>query len=146
MNFKIPQNLEIEDKIVGPLTMRGLIIAGVGGGIAYLAYMKLDDQTWPIIAVPVIALTVAIIFVRINNMSFLQWLAALILLFLKPQKRVWKKLSDSPEVFIDPAQLKKHKQEQQKKDEIGTIRDEKQKKLQELAKHLQQNQLTNKNG
>lgn len=31
MQYKIPQNVQIEDKIVGPLTLKQLIICGVGG-------------------------------------------------------------------------------------------------------------------
>lgn len=29
MQYKIPQNVQIEDKIVGPLTMKQLIICGI---------------------------------------------------------------------------------------------------------------------
>jgi len=136
MNFKIPQNLEIKDKIVGPLTMQGLIIAGVGGAIAYWAYMKLDDDTWPWIAIPVVLITLAVIFVKINDMPFLKWLYHLLLfLVFIPQKRVWAKLSDSPEILMDfnTIQVKK---EIDKKTNIENLKEEKRKKLENLAKQL----------
>ena len=41
MQYKIPQNVRIEDKIVGPLTLKQLIILGVGGGITYAIYVAL---------------------------------------------------------------------------------------------------------
>ena len=138
MQYKIPQNLEIEDKIVGPLTLKGLIIAGVGGGIAYFAYMKLDDDTWPFIAVPVVLLTLAIIFVRINNMSFIQWISALLILMLTPTKRVWIKLSDSPGEMLETIKVKT-KNTTNKEDDIQHLKEEKRKKLKELADQLKNN-------
>jgi len=139
MQYKIPQNLEIADKIVGPLTMRGLIIAGVGGGIAYFAYMKLDDNTWPFIAVPVVLLTLAIIFIRINNMSFLQWLSALLILMLTPNKRVWIKLSDSPGEMLDTINIKK-KTNINKENNLQNLKEEKRRRLRELADQLRINE------
>jgi len=105
MQFKIPQNVEIKDKILGPLSFRDLVIAGVGGGIAYTAYIGLDNQTWPIIAIPVVLLTLAIIFVKINNMSFSEWIYSLLLFIITPQKRVWKNMSDDAillDLIINP--------------------------------------------
>ena len=37
MQFKIPQDVQRADKIVGPLTLRELIIVGIGGGFTYAA-------------------------------------------------------------------------------------------------------------
>lgn len=137
MQFKIPQNLDIEDKIVGPLTMKGLVIAGVGGAICYWAYMNLDDETWPIIVFPVGLLTIAIIFVRINDMSFLKWIYSLFLLFTLPQKRVFKKLSDSPEIMFDTSILIEKKiKKDDKREELEKLKEEKRKKLEALQEHL----------
>ena len=35
---KIPQNVYVEDRIVGPITLRQLIITGIGAGIGYTFY------------------------------------------------------------------------------------------------------------
>jgi len=134
MHYKIPQNLDIEDKIVGPLTMRGLIIAAVGGGISYWSYMKLDDDTWPVIVVPVTLITVAVIFVKIQNMTFLEWLSALMLLLLKPQKRIWQKLSDSPEMKVDPNEIQIEIKKAKKQETIEEIQSNKLDKLEQLRK------------
>lgn len=137
MQFKIPQNLDIEDKIVGPLTMKGLIIASVSGAICYWCYMNLDDQTWPIIVFPVGLITVAILFVRINDMTFLRWIYSLFLLFTLPQKRGWKKLSDSPEIMLDASLLiQKAIKNNDKQDEIIKSREEKKKQLEILQEQL----------
>jgi len=100
MQFKIPQNVQIEDKIIWILSIKDLIIIGVGGGIAYLAYLGLDSQTWPIIVVPVVLFTLAIVFVKLNDMKFTQWFFTLILYLLRPQKRVWKNMSND-DILLD---------------------------------------------
>lgn len=99
MRFKIPQNVQIEDKILWILSIKDLVIAGVGGGIAYVAYLELDGQTWPFISIPVVVLTLAIIFVKLNNMSFGQWVYSLALYLIRPQKRVWQNMSNEPVLF-----------------------------------------------
>lgn len=35
---KIPQNVYVEDRIIGPVTLKQLIITGVGAGISYVLY------------------------------------------------------------------------------------------------------------
>ena len=42
MQYKIPQNVQIEDKIVGPLTLKQLGILGFGGATAYLPFQGVE--------------------------------------------------------------------------------------------------------
>ena len=35
---KIPQNIYVEDRIIGPVTLKQLIITGLGMGISYVLY------------------------------------------------------------------------------------------------------------
>jgi hypothetical protein len=103
MQFKIPQNVQIADKIIGPLSMKDLAICGFGGGIGYVAYLQLDNQTWPFITIPAVLITIAVIFVKISDMTFSQWTYSLILYISRPQKRVWKNMSN--DVFLLDAVL-----------------------------------------
>jgi hypothetical protein len=92
--FKIPVDVQIEDKIVGPLTFRHLLIVGVGGGLAYAVYTALVQRYyWPIWLPPtalISLLTLAFAFLNIFNMTFFQFLLALIEFNLLPKKRIWK--------------------------------------------------------
>ena len=38
LQYKIPQDIGIEDKIVGPFSLRQLLIVAVGGGISYAIF------------------------------------------------------------------------------------------------------------
>ena len=44
MQAKVPQNVQMADKIVGPLTLRHMIILGAGGGLAYLVFTILSKN------------------------------------------------------------------------------------------------------
>ena len=95
MQYKIPQNVQIEDKIVGPLTFKQLIILGVGGGISYTIYLTLAKQfyveVWLPIIAPIVLITLALAFVKPLGVDFSKYIALLLEFFLKPRKRMWLK-------------------------------------------------------
>ncbi len=93
--IKIPQNVYIEDRIVGPLTLKQVIICAIGGGFSYAMFASIS-KTYGEIALPIqilvwipAAVSVLFAFVRINDLSMMR----LCLLFLeklnKPSTRTW---------------------------------------------------------
>lgn len=93
MQFKIPQNVQMEDKIVGPVTLRQMVILGAGGGIDYFIYVALAKthgwQVW-ILPVAIIAIiTLAMAFVKIKGIPFIQYAFLSIEFYFKPRQRVW---------------------------------------------------------
>ncbi|EKD63078.1 MAG: hypothetical protein ACD_51C00351G0004 [uncultured bacterium] len=95
MQFKVPQNVQMEDKIVGPLTLKQLIICAVGGGIAYFIYISTSKayviSVWlPATAIPAL-ITVAIAFVRIHDISFIKFVLLQIERLIRPGKVYFEK-------------------------------------------------------
>lgn len=93
LQYKIPQNVQIEDKIVGPLTLKQLVILGIGGGITYAIYTGLASkyyiETWLIpTAIPGL-LTLAFTFLKIGGIPFGKWILLMVEYFIKPKKRVF---------------------------------------------------------
>lgn len=93
MQYKIPQDVQIEDKIVGPLTLKQLISLGVGGGISYAIYVTLARnffiETWLIpTAIPAI-FTLLITFVKINGVPFGKWVFLMAEFMMKPKVRTF---------------------------------------------------------
>ena len=92
---KIPQNVYIEDRIVGPLTLRQIITMAIGGGISYSMYASLakaygsvDLITTIIVWTPaVIAAAFAII--KINDLTLSRILLLVIERMLKSPVRTW---------------------------------------------------------
>lgn len=135
--FKIPVDVQVEDKIVGPLTLRHLIITGVGSGISYFLYILLQPKyIWTVWVPPivlVIGLTLAIAFVKIHDMTFFQFILATIEFNFLPKKRMWQKGSgDVYESFVSPPKVKKQNtpNKQNKANEFS------EKKINELTKIL----------
>jgi len=89
MEFKVPQNVQREDKILGPLTIKGFIICGGGFGLMYISYLIFSDVVYPIIDLIILVLTILFTFVKIHDMTFFNYILAMILFYFKPQKRVW---------------------------------------------------------
>ena len=52
LQYKIPQDVQREDTIIGPITMRQLIICAIGGGIAYTLYMILSKSYYMSVWLP----------------------------------------------------------------------------------------------
>ncbi|MBU1019505.1 MAG: PrgI family protein [Patescibacteria group bacterium] len=100
MQFKIPQDVQQADKIVGPLTLKQLIITAIGGGISYFIYMSTSKlyvvQVWAIATAIPALLTIAIAFVKINDIPFLKFLLLQIERFIKPRYRHFEKSTGDP--------------------------------------------------
>jgi hypothetical protein len=139
MQFKVPQDVQREDHIVGPLTFKQLIICGVGGIIAYTIYIALAKTYLWITWFPPIALvtmvTLAFAFVRPLDLSFSKWIARWIEFSLLPRKRIWIKSSAEFYSSLDSTNANQTKQHKATEDKNEAILD-KQKKMEELSKFL----------
>lgn len=138
MQFKIPQDVQREDKIVGPLTLKQLLICMVGGGVAYGLYISLAKvyfvEVWlpPVLVITVI--TVGIAFIRINDVTFTHFLMLLMEYNFLPKKRFWQKTDGDPMLIV-------MNEPEQKKVEQKKVEGPKKsmKSLHEISKMLDQN-------
>lgn len=93
MQFKVPQNVQREDKIVGPLTLKQLIICGIGFAVAYAIYNTLNrDYIWVTWFLPVgivAIITLAFAFLRPLDLSFTRFILRWIEFTFLPRKRFW---------------------------------------------------------
>jgi len=93
MQYKIPQNVRIEDKIVGPLTLKQLISLGIGGGITYAIYVGMANEfvfiAWFIPTAISALITVLFTFVKIRGLSFIKWTLLMGEYLKNPKKRIF---------------------------------------------------------
>ncbi|MFA6521773.1 MAG: PrgI family protein [Candidatus Gracilibacteria bacterium] len=96
MQFKVPQDVLRPDKIVGFLTLRQLVIVGLGAGLCYSLYMILSKQylieIWLPPVVLVALVTGAFAFFRYHDLPFEKMILAFAEYKLNPQVRVWQKM------------------------------------------------------
>lgn len=94
----VPQFIDVEDKIIGPISARQFIIL-----LAMLLLVTLEFKIFTLgkfllSGLPTIALAITFSFVRINGQPFHVFLLNMVQTFRKPRLRVWDKSLIDPEV------------------------------------------------
>ncbi|MDD2807431.1 MAG: PrgI family protein [Patescibacteria group bacterium] len=90
--FVVPQFIDVEDKILGPITVRQFIIILVGGGIDFVAY-KLSDFTLFLLQFVIVSLISFIVaFIKINGRPIHYFLLNVFQTVKRPKRRVWQKI------------------------------------------------------
>lgn len=70
MRYQVPQFIEVEDKIFGPLTLKQFIYLAGGGGLCLVYFTFLPIYLMILFALPTIALSLALAFYEINGRPF----------------------------------------------------------------------------
>lgn len=99
MQFNVPQFIEIEDKIIGPLTLKQFLYLAAGGAILFIAWFFLKLWAFLIIAVPIALIGIFFAFYRVNGRPFIAFIGAVLGYFTKPRLYVWKKTINSSSWF-----------------------------------------------
>lgn len=72
MRYQVPQFIEVEDKIFGPLTARQFIYLAGGGGVTLAAFSTLPIIWAGIISMPFVGLAIALAFYKVNGQPFIK--------------------------------------------------------------------------
>jgi hypothetical protein len=97
MQFQVPQFIEIEDKIFGPLTLKQFLYLAGGAGAAIALYIYIPFKILAIILIlPIIAFSVMLAFYKINNKPFIDVVQASFYYFLGNKLYLWKKEEKKP--------------------------------------------------
>ncbi|MEK7644202.1 MAG: PrgI family protein [Patescibacteria group bacterium] len=103
MQFKVPQNVDMADKIIGPLTMAQFLYVIIGGLIDYILLQNLIDTAPGVffsLAIPIALFSLAMAFLKINDIPFPRFIQAAILFMSSPKRRIWHKYSETSPVRI----------------------------------------------
>lgn len=76
MEYQVPQFIEVEDKIVGPLTLRQFIYIAGATGICVVFFVSLSFVAAFLLSAPIVALAAALAFYKINGKPFIEVLEA----------------------------------------------------------------------
>lgn len=71
MRYQVPQFIEVEDKIFGPLTARQFIYLAGSAGVGLAAFSTLPFILAALVTAPVVALALALSFYTMNGRPFL---------------------------------------------------------------------------
>ncbi len=91
MQFKVPQFLEIEDKIFGPFTFKEFVYLAGGAGICYILFKTLGLVLGAIPILLVAGLSGALTFYHPNGKPFINMVEAGIRYAIQSKLYIWKK-------------------------------------------------------
>ncbi|HEY0964406.1 MAG TPA: PrgI family protein [Candidatus Paceibacterota bacterium] len=94
MQFEVPQFIEVEDKIFGPLTWRQFLYLGGGLGMAVVIFLVLPFIFFVIFGIPLALLAGALAFYPVNNRPFSFFLEAIVNYFSGQRLYLWRRRED----------------------------------------------------
>lgn len=91
MRFEVPQFIDVEDKIFGPLTFKQFIYLAGGAGLAYVSYKIVLVPINFLLVLFFVGFGLALAFYKINNRTFIEVAQAFLLYQLKGKLYIWKR-------------------------------------------------------
>ncbi|MAG44891.1 hypothetical protein CL633_03305 [bacterium] len=112
MQYQVPQFIELEDKIIGPLTLKQFLWTLAGGAILFIVWTFVDLGLFIVIGTPIAGLFAALAFYKINGKSFISFIGSAIGFYSKPKIFIWKRRKKIRKNIIDktPAPVQKPEQ------------------------------------
>lgn len=95
MRFQVPQFIEIEDKIFGPLTFKQFIYVAGSIGISVVLFVFLPKFLAILLALPILIFGSMLAFYKINGKPFVNVVEAFVKYAMTSKLYIWKKI-DKP--------------------------------------------------
>ncbi len=90
MQFQVPQFIETEDKIVGPLSLRQFIYIAVAAALCFVLFFAVKTWLWFLLTVFLAATSFSLAFLKINGQPLVKVVMAGARFLWKPQTFVWQ--------------------------------------------------------
>ena len=118
MLFNVPQYIEIEDKIAGPLTAKQLLWMFGMGAVMLILWGILETGAFIMASIPVALIFCALAFYRPHGQPLIKFILWGISFAFQPKTYIWRrdytkknKTEKKPEASVDSFQKKKEKKE-----------------------------------
>ena len=93
--------IEIENKLIGPLTLKQFLYLLGGAAVGFFSYLFLAFWLWLILFAPVAVLALAFAFYKPNGLRFERVFLSAVNWFLNPRYYFWQKEEKMREVDLD---------------------------------------------
>lgn len=97
MQYQIPQFIEVEDKIFGPLTFKQFVYLAGGGGLCLAIFTLMPLWIGVPLMLPIIALSLALAFFEINGRPFIVALEHGLYYLIGAKLYLWKPRTVEPD-------------------------------------------------
>jgi hypothetical protein len=112
LQFKVPQDINLEDKIVGPLTIVQFIYLLSGGIICYLIFNALKGRVLLAIVImaPIAIFALALAFFKVQDQPLIHFVKAGLIFWSSPKTRLWKRQGEAPQIIYEGPKKKTKEQ------------------------------------
>lgn len=108
MQFAVPQFTDVEDKLIGPLTLKQFLALLATGGIDLFFWSLLQFSLFFFLfALPVTLVGLALAFGKFNSRPLYGYVGSLISFVSKPQVRIFKREEPTVTIQIEKAKIVK---------------------------------------
>lgn len=101
MEYQVPQFIEVEDKIFGPLTLKQFIYLAGGAGLAAGLVLYLPLVFGVVLALPIAGLAVGLAFYKVNGKPLIDLIEAGFSYYLSHRLYLWKKQPKAAEAAVE---------------------------------------------
>ena len=91
MRYEVPQFIDVEDKIFGPLTFRQFAYLAGGAGLCYLSYKLIPGLFAFLVIFPLATFSIALAFIKINEKPLIDMVQSAVSYFLNEKLYLYKK-------------------------------------------------------
>lgn len=98
MQFKVPQFIDVEDKVFGPFTFKQFVYLAGGAGLSYLSFRLLPGFI-ALFAIPIFAgFALALAFFKYNDKPFINTVEAYLKYTFRSKTYLWRKSTSNTPV------------------------------------------------
>ncbi len=97
MKYQVPQFIEVEDKIFGPLTLKQFLYVAGGAAFGFIIWSSIPIKFIAgVIALPVVLFFLAMAFYRINERPFVTVVESAVRYYFGTRRYIWRKTERKP--------------------------------------------------
>lgn len=103
MQYQVPQGIDLEDKIIGPLTLIQFLYLLIGGVIIYLLFLATHGSLifW-VLGLPIGIVSLSMAFLKIQDQPLTYFIKAAVGFLSRPRIRLWQREGISRRIVQAP--------------------------------------------
>jgi hypothetical protein len=98
--YKVPQNIDMQDRIVGPLTLYQFLYLLGGGLVCYTTFKSGNMISFFVLGLPAFLLSLAFAFIKVNEQPFSHFFISYTYFMIHPKRRLWHHGSGTPTISL----------------------------------------------
>jgi len=126
MQFQVPQFIETEDKIIGPLTLKQFLYVAAAFGILFLLFFIVQLWLWVIFAIIIGFVTVLFIFIKINGQPLEKMAINAFKYYWNPKLYLWQRKKIEEKYKISRTEEEKEEEFAERRGKISIKKSESQ--------------------